>query len=293
MESKSRYNLLVPESRRVLLSITSSVLIFIGVMILALLTYNPVAASFSVSLGILLSVSGVIIYSHYTKDSRLVNIPNPWAAGVLIPLIQITACIAYYYNPMNHGPITIVIGMGVFPSYIFTNKTHFLRYLPLVAVLVGLGFTVYYSNVLWLNHSMLYAVISSVFVAGLLMLNRVNGTVNLVGIVVLGNFAVNTLFVLGLMALGIYPLYDELGLVCFCVFAGALIGVGAILGAVSRAEDINCIGYSTIGMLQILVDGVVFGINPIGQLFLPSLPIFIGIEGLLIVSLWKKNKISE
>jgi len=293
MESKTGYNLLVPESSGILLSITSSALIFFGVVILALLTYNPVAASFAVSLGILLSVSGAIIYVHLKKNPWVGTIPNPWAAAVLIPLIQITACIAYYYNPMNHGPVTIILSMGVFPSYIFTNKTHALRYLPLVAVLVGLGLTVYYSNVLWLDHSLFWAVVSSVLVACVMMLNRVQVSMNRVGVIGLGNFVVNTLFVLGLMVLGIRPLSDELSLISLCVLSGVLIGLGAILGAVSRAGDINCIGYSLIGILQMLVDLAIFSVNPIGQLFLPTLPIFIGVEALLIVSLWKKRKVSD
>lgn len=290
MESKAGYNLLVPESRGILYSITSTILLLAGSVILSSLSYNPVAISASASFGMLLSISGILIYYHYTSKDYEITIPHPWIFSILFPLIQITASIACYYDPMNHGAVSIIISTGVIPCFLFNSRIHFIKYFPVVVALVGLGVTVYYSNFFWLNYSLGYAVASLVLVAVSLMIPKKIGSVNQLGIVAIGNFSVNLVFVLGLMILGIYPLYNELTLVLLCTFAGLLIGAAVFFGVSSNAPEINCIGYTAVGLMQVLFDKIFFKISLFDQMFLPTLPIFIGIEILLVVSLWKKTK---
>lgn len=290
MESKAGYNLLVPASRGIYSSLASTLLLLTGSIILSSLSYNPVAMSASASFGTLLSISALLIYYHFTKSDIQITIPHPLAFGLLLPLIQITASIACYYDPMNHGAVSIIISIGVVPSFLFNSRVHFIKYLPLVVVLVGFGVTIYYSNDLWLNYSLGFAAVSLVLVAVVLKIPKKDVSVNQLGVVAIGNFSVNLVFVLALMALGIYPLYNELFLVSFCSLAGVLIGAAVYFGVTSNTPEINCIGYSAIGLFQVFIDKIFFNINLFDQLFLPTLPIFIGIELLLVVSLWKKTK---
>jgi hypothetical protein len=278
------------ENREWVFSATCTVLLYLSVTVLAVFSYNPLAVSFASAFGGVLAISSVLIVeSLVNKQTATFELPNPWLAMVFWTIFQVTASIAYHYNPMNHGEISTLFSLALLPGVVF-SKAHKGKYIPVLVALGGYGFTIYRAAHVWMGMSVLYATVAVVALVVLLRIPRDKRCTKDLAIIAVGNLVLNAGIVGTFCLLKIYPLDDEIVLIVYCSVAGAVAGLAVYLQVTHAQNKITSIGYALIGMMQVFSEGLVFWMTLFGHLFLPVLPVFLGVEACLIISLWEKKE---
>ena len=293
MESKSKYQLLDSPKKEWAFSAMSMILMFFSLTVLAVFCYNPIASSLGFAFGIAIWLSGVVVIDAISKlEIRDVHLPHPVLCVLLWTGFQVNACIGYHYNPMNHGAISTLLSLSFLPAVIF-GKTPKWKFIPASIALIGYAATIYRSVHVWLHLSVLYSSISFICLSVLLGLPRSKTTVRTFLWVALGNLFLNVAIVAFLMSLKVYPLEDEKVLLIYTSGAGIVFGAAVFIAILYGTYKISVIAYSLIGMAQVFIEALVFWMTLFGQLFIVVLPVFVGVQGSLIISLWEKPNKQE
>lgn len=261
--------------------VSAAVILLLGTSVSSVFSYNPIGTCFSVSIGVWLTSVCYYVYSLISKDKKI-TLPFPeniYITGVLTSLSQLFACIAYYYNPMNHGEVTTLLGISAMVPMLLSDKSHISQIPGVLAVLIGLGFTTYYSLDFWLHYSFFFAIGSILVLTWLFSLpKKSDATPKDVFVTLTIYFALNVLGFFILCGLGLYPWDDEKALVYFGIGSGICIAFVGYIGLKFEFMGVGALAFMSIGYIQIVIEKLVFGVDATTQLFYPVLPIFIGLE---------------
>ncbi|OMJ68094.1 hypothetical protein SteCoe_34546 [Stentor coeruleus] len=283
MASTQEYKKLEESTKTIenLAIVSAAIILLLGTSVSTVFSYNPIGTCFSVSIGVWLTGVCYYVYSLISKDKKI-TLPFPeniYITGVLTSLGQVFAYIAYYYNPMNHGEVTTLLGISAVVPILLSEKSHISQIPGLLAVLIGLGFTAYYSLDFWLHYSFFFA-IASVFVLTWLfnLPKKSDSTPKDAFYALTIYFILNVLGFFILCGLGLYPWDEERALVYFGIGSGICIAFACYIALKFEFMGIGALAFMSIGYLQIVIEKFVFGVEATPQLFYPVLPIFIGLE---------------
>lgn len=290
MESKAKYQLLDSPKKEWVFSIMSMILVFFSLTVLAVFSYNPIASSLGFAFGITLWISGVLVIDAIAKlEIRDLHLPNPALCALLWTGFQVCACIGYHYNPMNHGAVSTLLSLSFLPAVIF-GKSPKWKFIPVSIALLGYAATIYRSVHVWLHLSILYSSLSFICLSVLLGLPRSKSPLKSLLYTALGNLFLNAAIIGLLTSLKVYPLEDEQVLLIYTSASGLIFAAGLYISIFYGTYKITVISFSLIGMAQVFTEALVFWMTLFGQLFLYSLPVFVGVQASLIISLWEKPK---